>query len=193
MATKLLADSPELISMWRTLEQRRSGSDDLWVWAFLQAAADASTLPRFHFKPPKERKELSAKISRLAHQLARDLERNGLDGHLIHTDGAIFNGFYIYEDFEEANRARIDAAGNKKLKISKFLNELSEWVACKITEEPTRGKAGKNAQAIRFVRRIAARNSGLYKTPLNAVIAAAVNAIFGTTYDESDIVKLVKR
>ncbi len=53
-------------------------------------------------------------------------ERNGLDGHLIHTDGAIFNGFYIYEDFEEANRARIDAAGNKKLKISKFLNELSE-------------------------------------------------------------------
>lgn len=183
--------------MWLALEKREEKrevlDDDLWVWGFLEAAAAASNLPPYHYLPVRGRRKLTKTIASLATRLAKILEANELDAHLIHSDGKMFNGFYLYEDFGESNQARIDEAGTNELKLSVLIQEIAERVQEKITEEPVRGKSGKNVRAIRFVRLIANRNKRMYGAPLNGVTATAANAIFGTSYGESDIRKLLSR
>lgn len=193
IAGKLLAATPKLLKMWRTLEKRKVGPDDFWVWTFLHAAADASNLPPYHYKSARERRHLSNTITSLAKRLVGTLEVNGLDWHLIHSDGKLFNGFLIYEDFGESNQSHIDALLSQKLKFSKVIRIIAERSKQQIAEEPLRGKAGSNAQAIRFIRLIAARNKRYFCQPLNEVTATAANVIFGTSYKVADIRKLLSR
>lgn len=193
IAQKLINETPDHISMWKSLERRKIGKDSLWVWGFLGAASSASALPPYHYMSLNDRNELSDRIELLSKELSRALKANDLDVHIIFTEGKIFNGFYIFEDFGESNRARIEADGKKKLQVSKFLKYVAERSKNTIAEEPLPGKAGKNVRAIRFIRIMAKRNSWLYETPLNKVIAIAANSIFETQYSESDIRKLLSR
>ena len=193
IAKKLMEGTPELASMWETLEKHEDGSDDLWVWAFLQAASNSKDLPAFHFKKDKDRKELSEEITSLAKRLATKLEVNGLDAHLFHNNGKMFNGFFLYEDFGETNRESIDNDGIEKLKISELLISFATRTREIIKNEPMSGKIGKNADAIRFARLISKRNIFLYDKSLNNVVAAATNALFGTNYRGGDISNLLNR
>jgi hypothetical protein len=193
IAEKLIANSPELIAMWRTLEKRKVGEDDLWVWSFLRNAADASNLPPFHYINAKERRKLSSRITTLANQLARELEQNELDVQLVYSEGKTFNGFFLYEDFGESNQARIDADKKKKLKVSLLIQKIAERAEQRIAHEPTPGKTSANVRAIRFIRIISAYNKRRHGKPLSAATATAANAIFDTSYQESDIAKLLNR
>lgn len=193
LAQKLMDETPEHISMWKSLERRKIGEDALWVWGFLETALMASTLPPYHYITALDRQDLSYRIKNLSRELSRTLKANGLDVHIIFNEGKIFNGFYVFEDFGESNRVRIKAAGKKKVQVSDLLKYVSERCCKVIEEEPLPGKAGKNAKAIRFIRIMAKRNSWLYKTPLNKVIATAANSIFETLYSASDIRKLLSR
>ena len=122
IAEKLMQNNSELASMWETLEKlEEAGSGNFWVWAFLQAVADSKDLPSFHFKTVKERKELSKRITSLTSSLSTTLKENGLDAHLIHNRGKMFNGFFLYEGFGESNQESIDNDRLEKLKISDFL------------------------------------------------------------------------
>ena len=190
---KLLIDTPPLVAMWRALEKRSILDDDLWVWAFLEAATDATNLPPYHNAPARERRKLTQAITDSANKLARMLAVNELDAHLIHSDSGWFKGFSLYEDFGDSNRARIDAAETNKLKVSVLIQGIADRAKEKICDEPLPGKTGRNARAIRFIRLIAKRNMSSYKVPLNAVTATAVNVLFETSYEESDIRKLLSR
>ena len=193
IAEKLVADTPELMAMWQALESRRHPDDQDWVWAFLRQAADACNLPPYHYKSAADRRDLSNEITDLACRLARALRVNGLDAHLVQNEGKLFSGFFFYEDFGDSNRASIDTGGTSKLEVSVLVERIAERAQKKIADEPIPGKAGPNAHAIRFIRIIAARNKRWYGKPLNAVTATAANAIFGTTYQESDIHNLLNR
>jgi hypothetical protein len=193
IAKKLIGEDPERISMWKSLERRRVGDDEVWVWAFLHDALNASSLPKFHYLSQIERKELAEQIERISKKLSLLLKRNDLDFHLIYNDGKIFNGFFCFEDFGESNRESIDAEGRKKLLTSRLLMEIAGRSNKLIAEEPSKGKASKNMRAVRFIRLMAERNLMLYGTPLNNVIAHAANSIFNANYVESDIRKLLSR
>lgn len=193
VAQKLIADSPELVNMWQTLEKRNSHNDDLWVWAFLETARDASALPPYHYKSLKDRTDLSARIATLATNLVRALKANDLDGHLIRSDGKIFNGFFLYEDFSESNQWRIDNDGTDKLEVTLLIDRIAERAKQKIDDEPMPGKVGGNVKAIRFVRIVAKRNQRWYGETLNTVVATATNAMFGASYTASDISNLLSR
>ncbi len=193
IADKLIADSPELTSMWKTLERKKADSNDLWVWAFLSAAKEASTLPAFHYTSSLKRRELSDKIERYSRYLSDILKQNNLDGQLFHNDGKMFHGFYIYEDYGESNRARIDNAKIPKISVSRVIQRISERAREKIANEPIPGKAGRNNKVIRFIRIISNRNVSHFDSPLNKVTATAANAIFGTNYTAFDITKLRNR
>lgn len=195
IADKLVADTPELVRMWRTLEGLKDPDEPpvIWVWNFLHASFDASNLPPYHYKSKADRIELADTIEKLATRLARALEVNGLDAHLIHNNGKIFNGFFLYEDFGDSNRASIDADGVNKLKVSALIKGIAERAKQKISDEPMPGKSGANVKAIRFIRKIAAQNKRSYRKVLNAVTATAANAIFGTHYAEGDITNLLAR
>jgi len=193
VASKLIVDSPELLAMWRSLERRDIGGDELWVWIFLGTAARASNLPPFHYKPAKKRRKLSNRITTLANELANELKQNELDGQLFYSDSINYHGFFIYDDFEEFMQIEIDDAQTQKVKMSLLIQKFAERATNAIDTEPIPGKAGANARAIHFVRIVADRNERKYGEPLNAVTATAANAIFGTSYQESDIVNLLNR
>ncbi|MDA1029757.1 MAG: hypothetical protein O3B41_11995 [Bacteroidetes bacterium] len=205
-AMLIKANSPELVDMWRTLERQNpikkmykgqkmvdSIEERMWVWIFLEHAAEASKLPPFHYLPVKQRKALSSKITTLANQLAWELEHNQLDGHLIFSDGTVFNGFYLYEDFGESNQQRIDETQTQKLKVSELIQRTAKRAVGKIIDEPMSGKSGKNVRAIHFIRLMAGHNKFMYWKPLHAVTATAANTIFGTSYEVADITKLLTR
>ena len=202
VALKLTEQNPELVAMWKTLERqeintlKRHGCelhDDLWVRAFLESAHNASSLPPYHYVSQQEREELISEIIKLSNQLKRLLKANGLDPHIIFNDGVIFNGFYIFEDFDWSNRARIEESGTIKLKVSELLDRIAERSRDKITEEPLPGKAAKNVKAIRFVRIMTKNNLRYFEKPLNKVIATAANVLFDTQYTESSVRKLLSR
>lgn len=194
VGAKLIVGSPDLVSMWRSLERRSADRGDaLWVWDFLEVVRYASDLPPFHYMPAKERRTLASSIGSLAEQLAQLLEDNQLDVQLVHNDGKIFNGFFFYEDFSRTNQASFDNDCANKLKCSVLIRAVAERAKRTIKEEPIHGKAGSNARALRFVRLIAARNERMFGEPLNAVVATAANALFGTCYQESDIRNLRNR
>lgn len=183
----------EILKMWKSLESRKIGEDSHWVWGFLRSVEYAMDLPKFHNMSKRERRKLSEKLEKYSKSLCTLLMTNTLDGHLIYSDGKIFNGFYIYENFGEANKARIDLDGTKKLNITSFLEWYVKDCQKRIEDEPLPGKSGKNAPAIRFIRTLVDRNILLYKKPLNGVLATAANAIYETSYDESDIAKILNR
>ncbi len=193
VADKLIADSPELISMWRTLKRREDDLNDSWVWDYLRAVKEASTLPAFHYASRLERQELSDKIGRDSRYLSDILKHNNLDGQLFYDDGKMFPGFYIDEDFGESNQSRINNAEIPKIPVSLVIQRIAERAKEKIAEEPMPGKSGKNVRAIRFIRIIAARNQRVYETPLHFVTAIAANGLFKTKYRESDVVNLLNR
>ena len=148
VANKLMADTPELSAMWRSLERKGSQEDNLWVWAFLRSAAAANNLPPYHYVSAEGRRKLSKSIVDLASNLAGLLEDNELDAHLVYINGRIFNGYYTYEDFGESNRAQMDAAGDPKLKFSKLLAGIAKRSKEKIANEPIAGKAGRPFTAL---------------------------------------------
>ncbi len=193
IAQKLVVDSPELVGMWQTLEKKNKYNDDLWVRAFLQTAQDATALPPYHFKSVSDRKEISEEIEKLASRLVQALRANELDGHIFRNDGNIFNGFYLYEDFGESNRSRIDRDGIEKLNVTLIIEQIANRAMQKINNEPMQGKVGANVRAVRFARIVAARNIRLYEEPLNTVVATATNELFGTFYGAGDISNLLNR
>jgi len=198
-----LGDNPlDLVGMWVTLERRYKPSakrpidysdDDLWVWSFLSSAASARQIPKFQRKTPDQCGELLAEIQKLSKKLGDKLKHNGLDCHLVALEGEIFNGIHVYEDFGDSNRYRIDRDGTPKVLFSDVLNCMAERAAKVVRNDYIDGKKGKNFEAIRFIRIIAARNVQLYGSQLNAVLATAANAIFGTKYPESAITNLLNR
>ncbi len=193
IAQKLIDETPDHISMWKSIERHEMDSDDYWAWAFLEAALNASTLPSYHYMSATDRNDLSNRIESLSIKLSRALKANDLDVHIVFVDWINFNGYYTFEDFGETNQWRLTDAGVKKLKISEILEYIAERSKTAIAEEPIPGKAGKNAEAIRFIRLMAKHNLLIYRTPLNNVIAIAANFIFDTKYFESDIRKLLSR
>ncbi|MDA1277986.1 MAG: hypothetical protein O2960_28660 [Verrucomicrobia bacterium] len=195
IAKKLIHDTPELVAMWQTLERRRNLNDpwNIWIDIFLSTAREASRLPPFHYKSAKDKRELAKRIETRAKTLSRALRVNGLDEHLIFGTGKMFPGFMFYEDFGWSNRARFDASGEPKLEISRLLDEVAKRIPKRIAAEPIRGKAGKNARAVRFARIVSEHNKVMFGSPLNAVVAAAANAIYGARYTAVDIRKLMAR
>jgi hypothetical protein len=193
VATKLIAEDPNLVAMWRSLEKRNRSGDDLWISAFLTAIADAVVLPAYHYLSGAKRRALEKSISVLANELAKTLESNKLDVNLIYIDNLSVRGFYAFEDFGDTNRQRIDADNRVKLHSTRLLREIAERSATKIRHDPLPGKAAKNAAAIHFARRVAARNVWAYGKPLNDVVATATNALFGTSYSAQEIEKLRSR
>jgi len=149
IATKLTADSPELESMWKALEKRRKGNDDLWVWGFLDAATDAASVPQFHNLSVGDRRKLAGRIEKQCDLLANLLNENELDGNLVYCQGRLFHGFYLYEEFSENSRFSIDKEGLKKLSFSTFLRSLADHCIERLSNEPEKGKKGANAEAIR--------------------------------------------
>jgi len=189
VAQELIVDTPDLVSMWKAIEKRSDTVDDLWVWRFLEDVENAARLPRYHYKSKAERVELVSDINKLARKFLLKLESNDLDVHLLYNPGAMFEGFYIYEDFEENHQAQINEIAVNKIELTTLLNEINERSRRKVLEDPLAGKAGKNNRAIRFMRNMAIRNRKLYDRPLNKVIMSATNALFDTNYTEIDIAK----
>jgi len=192
IAKKLTVDTPDLVSMWKAIEKRSDIVDDFWVWRFLEDVENAARLPRYHYKSKAERVELVSDINKLSRKLLLKLESNDLDVHLLYNPGAMFEGFYIYEDFDANHQAQINEIAINKIELTTLLNEINERSRRKVLEEPLAGKAGKNNRAIRFMRNMAIRNRKLYGQPLNKVIMSATNALFETNYFESDIAQLTR-
>jgi hypothetical protein len=195
VAEKLITNEPEVIAMWRSLQskEKKSNKYDFWIENFLEDVQDANSLPTFHYLNKQSRKKLISNIKQLTKEFADILKINDLDFNLIHADGKIFNGFYIYEDFGESNKARIDADDKQKLLISNLIEKIADRTVFKIDNEPQKGKSGKNVKAIRQVRILAIRNIRKYGSPLLTVLATSTNIINGTSYNESDIRKLLSR
>ncbi len=194
VAGKLISNSPEIVTMWKSLERNKIGDDDLWVRCFLHCAARASELPKYHYLPQKSRESLAQEIIELAEKFTTALVDNKLDVHLVHCTGINFNGFYWYEDFSEKNQSYIDDKEEAKIHMNELINSLAKRAAKIINEEPQHGKSGKNVRAIRFARMLAEHNSLFGRTsPLLAVVATATNAIFDTNYDESAVHRLLNR
>ena len=178
--------------MWAAIE-KRSYQHDPWVAIFLEMVKSAANLPPYHHLTAARRRALAREIERTSRQLARQLKENYLDVHLIYSPGKIFHGFFIYENFGESNRARIDEAGTEKVAVSKIVSVTGQRAKELITTEPIRGKAGENARAIRFVRILADQVKGYYRQPLLHVVMTATNSIFCTSYNEGDIQNLLTR
>lgn len=183
----------EVVKMWESLERRKQGSDQLWVWGFLEIINNLLNLEDHHFLGRVERDELSERIASKAKSLIRDLERHNLDCSVIYSDDPIFQGWYFSEDFGEKNQKKIIEAGTKKIKASEVINAICERSTLALKSSSLKGKVGKNSKAIKFIRLLADRNILLYGTPLNSVIATVTNVFFETNYYESDIRKLLSR
>ncbi len=186
IAAKLISDDPEIVAMWCALKRRsKHHSDDLWVWAFLKIAIAASRPPTALTKG--QRHELAGRIAKLAKRLVGALRVCEQDTSIIFSDSRNFNGFFIYEDFGDSNRKRIDATGNPKLKASTLIEHVADRAKRKIINAPAPGKSGRNAKAVYFVRVLAMRNLSVFSQPLHGVVATAANALFNTSYSESDV------
>lgn len=195
VAEKLITNEPEVIAMWRAIQNREDKSNeyDFWIEEFLEAVQEANSLPTFHYLNKQSRKKLTSNIKHLAQEFEAILKINDLDFNLIHADGKIFNGFYIYEDFSESNKVRIDAEDKQKILISNLMKEITQRSVLKIQGEPQKGKSGKNVKAIRQVRMLANRNIRRYGSPLLSVLATSTNIMNKTSYNEADISKLLSR
>lgn len=200
-------DAKTLEKMWASVQQAEINKynklelspelaldDDLWVHVFIGAAHESSNFPPYFYLSKADRAGLISDIQRLTNQLSGILCRHQLDYQLVHIDGKLFNGFYIYEGFGEKNRYLIDQAGDQKLKFSEVLKAIATEATEEISYAHTNAKAGQNVQEIRFIRSLAERNIHSYGTPLHAVIATATLAIYGSKeYTESDIANLLNR
>ena len=189
----LIPNDPELCHMWATLENHSTTYDDQWVWGCLYRVRDCLFLPRYHNLNKRDRKELISDIQSISKKLVEKLCTNNLDATVIHSNGTLFNGFFLYEDFGESNQWQIDNSKADKLLVSYLITRIAERATEKINQEPLSGKIGKNYQAIRFIRMMISQHQLLYKMPLNKVVVSCVNALFGTMYSESDVSNLINR
>jgi hypothetical protein len=179
--------------MWATLENYSTTYDDLWVWGCLHRVKDCLFLPRYHNLNKRDRKELISDIQSISKKLVEKLCTNNLDATVIHSNGTLFNGFFLYEDFGESNQWQIDNSKTDKLLVSYLITRIAERATEKINQEPLSGKIGKNSEAIRFIRMMVILHQRIYKMPLNKVVVCFVNALFGTMYSESDVSNLINR
>ena len=194
IASKLLIPTDqELCSTWATIENHSHTVDELWVWAYLGRVRDCLCVPRYHNLNKKDRNELIEDIQSISNKLVIKLSVNGLDATLVHSNGFIFNGFYLYEDFGESNQSQIDQSNTNKLLVSSLITQIASRAVEKIAQEPMPGKKGKNSEAVRFIRMMVAHHMWSYRTPLNKVVVNLANALFGTKYSESDTSNLIKR
>lgn len=187
------------VLMWKTLERRSSAlanaeSDDgLWVAAFLAAVTAASSPPRYQTASTADRKDLANRLRSLRNEMEKLLDVYELDFHIVQLNGKTFNGLYVFEDFGDANRARIRGAGDQLMPASELMANMIGRCIDQV-EQVKPAKQGSNALAIRFIRDLAERNKRAYEGEvLNAVIATAANAIYGTDYVESDVRNLLNR
>lgn len=118
---KLMIETPDQISMWKSLERQMADISELWVWEFLWFVRDASTLPPYHYMSVKDRNELSNQIESLTKELSKKLKNNGLDGHIV-----LFNeGFILLEDLDDGKQQHyMDDDNIEKLPLSTLLNEI---------------------------------------------------------------------
>lgn len=184
--------------MWRALERRSYAADNperddgLWVSAYLNTVLIASTPPRYQLASTSDRKDLASRLEKMSDDICRLLDVYDLDFHLVSLNGKMFNGLYVYEDFGESNQARIKEAGDPLLLASTLIRDMIGHSIEQINSVPP-AKQGANAEAIRFVRELAKRNQQMYREVLNSVIATSANALYGTSYAESDIRNLLTR
>lgn len=194
---KLMRDDATA-QMWRTLERRTYAAenpefdDGLWVTAFLEAVASASNPPRYQTASTADRKDLANRLERFRDEIGRVLAVYDLDFHVVQLNGKMFNGLYVLEDFGDANQARIKNAEDPLVSASALIHGVIGRCLDQI-EGVKHVKQGANSLAIRFIRALAARNQTVHGEVLNAVVATAANAIYGTTYVESDIRNLLNR
>lgn len=194
ISQKLIVDDFDVIKMWESIERIETDPyDDLHVWSFLERAQTACEGPEHHYLSNAERRDLIKDIKKDASRLSRNLELFGLDKNLVYQESKGWHGFYFYEGFSYSRKREIDELRLHKLSIVDLLSTISETSVASIEEQITSQKASKNIQAIRFIRLMAEGNHRLYNTPLNSVLATASNILFGTSYDESDIRKLLSR
>ncbi|MBA2492432.1 MAG: hypothetical protein H0V34_12280, partial [Gammaproteobacteria bacterium] len=186
---KLASDDRECIRMWKALERRKVGDDDLWVTSFLGAVQHAANYPDYHYLSPRKQKNLTKKIMKAADRLISVLDENGLDCHVIYLDGKNFSGFYVAEEFNDPDGARHYA--KKEVLASVLIRHLVERAEQEITST-TAPRATGNVRAIMFARALAERHEWQYHTPLLAVIATATNRLFDTSYEQGDIHKLIE-
>lgn len=192
VASKLIQETSELVAMWKAYEKRKR-ADEPWVWIVLNRAKDASSLPSYHYLSRADRNDLIAKIKDSSANLSETLRTNDLDAQMLYANEAVWKGFFIYEDFGDSIRASIDDEEMYMVHFSKLLFWFAERCERKLTEEPEKGKSGKNVKAVRFARAMCKNHGYRYQTPLHGVVATATNAMFGTSYESSDIRKLISR
>lgn len=180
--------------MWKAVKGRSNGDDDLWVWAFLNAAKTASEPPPYQRMTKREREALSDRVSAACNALVSELRRNGLDFHIFHSEGKMFRGYFAFEDFGDSNRRCIeDDAAIDLIAASKIVDEISFRTRTLLEGCGATGKRGRNADAIHFARHLATRNLACYGTSLLGVVATATNSLFETTYTEQAISGLLNR
>lgn len=196
IANKLIIDSSDLVTMWRSIEKySKCTEDNFWVWAFLEAVVWYRQLPKFLKKTRSQQRKLAKEIEYGANSLAILIDENELTEHLIHSESMTFPGFRFYEDFGESNQARIDNLNLQKISTPQLLREIGRRVKEKIEVQSFKGKRTKNFEAIRFARLLAQRNEKtyIYDQPLNAVVATVTNTLYGTNYLVHDIANLRNR
>jgi len=194
ISQKLITEEFNTIKMWEAIERKvLEIHDDLHVWAFLGRAQSACERPKHHYLSNVERKDLVREIKTNAKRLANNLKFSGLDKNIVYLESKGWHGFYFYENFSYSRQREIDDLGLHKWSVVDLLSTISETSVDSIQEHITSQKKSKNIRAIRFIRLMAEGNYLFYHTPLNSVLATASNCLFDTSYQESDIRKLLSR
>ncbi|BAN24651.1 hypothetical protein BRPE64_ACDS28970 [Caballeronia insecticola] len=193
-----LTTNEACVKMWVALERRSYAADapefddGLWVLAFLAGVAEALSLPRHQSASSADRKNIAERLRKISDEISRIFAAYDLDFNLVQLNGAVFDGLYVFEDFGESNQARIAAAGDSLLPASDLVRNILQR-SIEQVETVAHAKQGANADAVRFIRLMAKRNQLVYGEVLNAVIATATNALYGTAYADSDVRNLLIR
>lgn len=180
-------------SIFRAEQENNDDLDNRWVLNFLDAVADASNFPAYALISGTGRRDLIKEIHRHTKALEKIYTNQNFNQHLISNDGQFFHGFYTYEIVKDGNSERIENKGRPKVSVVDALQFFAERAEDAINESAHRGKAGKNIEAIRFIRILAERNVERYGRPLIAAIRTATLALHGIEYDDSDISNLLHR
>ena len=205
----------------RSLPEELKDGD--WVYGFSNAVMKASTMPPYYYVSKKDRSDLTEKIKKLSEQLIKTITANAFDAQIVLNNESLIevngtkgniDGLYIYEDlcdieqsfydnehtiFDKRRNKKGNLIGNDKIRDDKLISfiALIKFFADRsierIKQADTRGKAGKNIHAVRFIRKLGQLNKSYYDKPLNKVLSIATFAIYGVEYSESDISKIQNR
>ena len=187
-------DREELGLMWRTLINHKVERSDEKpapdMWDFLRAVDHAYKLPHFNSLSKKDRTKLADKIKDTATDLAKSLEKAGLDGVLIHRNSDNF-GRAPYEGM-----AFFVSDSEKDLYSGPYLTDIVRQIgdeaSSRINEPRVTGKAVQRVKANQFVRLLASYMQEAYDRPLHRVVSCAVKVLYDEEYSPNDIRKLVR-